>query len=42
MDELSTKQEQLFYSFPIHEEENAKIDAIVYRSSIAEVLLHTV
>ena len=41
MDEFSTKQGQLFYSFPIYEEEKAKIDAIMSlldRSGIAEVI----
>lgn len=41
MDEFSTKQGQLFYSFPIYEEEKAKIDAIMSlldRSGVAEVI----
>lgn len=41
MDEFSTKQGQLFYSFPIYEEEKAKIDAIMSlldRSGIAEAI----
>ena len=41
MDEFSTKQGQLFYSFPIYEEEKAKIDAIMSlldHSGVAEVI----